>query len=297
MVAEGTHRSTAGQHRLGLLPGRDAGRRPRGGAGQPAGDLARAGSSGEAGAGADVLAVLTPLWGVRHATALRVRQRISSIMRWAVAQGRRTDNPAGQAISLALPKNRAPLRHHRTLPYAEVGAALAKIRRGGAYAGIRLCLEFLALTVVRSGEARGAQWEEIHPVRRIWDIPAARMKARRPHRVPLSSSALAALDEAREIRDGSGLVFPSARGLVMGDGMLSGLMHDLDIPAVPHGFRSAHRQWAGEMTDASRAVMEAVLAHKLGHAAEQAYVRSDLFEKRRTLLQKWSDFIDSTTPR
>ena len=239
----------------------------------------------------DVLAVLTPLWAERQENARRVRRRIGAVMKWAIAQGYRTDNPAGQSISHALPRSRAPRPHHRALPHAEVAEALRKVRGSGAYRGSILCLEFLVLTATRSGEARGARWEEIDLAEAIWSIPAARMKARRPHRVPLSKRALEVSKEAQDIHDGSGLVFPSATGRLMGDRILSALLRNAEIPAVVHGFRASFRTWADEMSDAPRAVMEAALAHKLGDIAEQAYARSDLYDKRSILMQTWADYL------
>ena len=240
---------------------------------------------------ADVLGVLTPLWADRQETARRLRQRIGAVMRLAIAQGHRSDNPAGQAISHALPRSRAPRPRHRALPYREVANAIRKVRASGTYIGTILCLEFLVLTAVRSGEARLARWDEIDFQTATWSIPAMRMKSRRLHRVPLTSRTIAVLKEARDIQDGSGRVFPSATGHQMGDGVLSKLLHDQEIPAVPHGFRSSFRVWASERTDAPRAVMEAAIAHKLGDAAEQAYARSDLFEKRKDLMKRWADYI------
>lgn len=240
---------------------------------------------------ADVLAVLTPLWADRQERARRIRRRIGAVMKWAIAQGHRTDNPAGQAISHALPRSRAPRPHHRALPHTEVAEALRRVRASGAYRGSILCLEFLVLTATRSGEARGARWEEIDLAEAIWSIPAARMKARRPHRVPLSKRALEVSKEAQDIHDGSGLVFPSATGRLMGDRILSALLRNAEIPAVVHGFRASFRTWADEMSDAPRAVMEAALAHKLGDIAEQAYARSDLYDKRSILMQGWADYL------
>ena len=147
------------------------------------------------------------------------------------------------------------------------------------------------MTATRSGEARGARWEEIDLAEAIWSIPAARMKARRPHRVPLSKRALEVSKEAQDIHDGSGLVFPSATGRLMGDRILSALLRNAEIPAVVHGFRASFRTWADEMSDAPRAVMEAALAHKLGDIAEQAYARSDLYDKRSILMQGWADYL------
>ena len=156
---------------------------------------------------ADVMAVLLPIWNEKRVTAQRVRRRISAVMRWAVAQGYREDNPAGDAIGAALPRNGVRPRHHPALPYAKVGGAIETVRMSGAYPATVLAFEFLVLTACRSGEVRGALWKEIDLAGREWRIPPERMKTNREHRVPLSDGALAVLQEARALANGSGVVF------------------------------------------------------------------------------------------
>ena len=239
----------------------------------------------------DVLRVLTPIWQEKPETARRLRQRISSVMKWSMGQRYRPDNPGGEAISQALPRYKGPKRHYPALAYTEVDNALATVRASGAYRATVLCFEFLVLTAARSGEARLAQWEEIDLEKATWTVPAERMKSGRPHRVPLSRRAIAILREAQAIQDGSGLVFPSSNGRSLSNMTLSKLLKELGIAAVPHGFRTSFRVWASEQTDAPRAVMEAALVHTFGDAAEQAYARSDLFDKRRALMQAWAQYI------
>ena len=240
---------------------------------------------------ADVMAVLMPIWTSKHETAKRVRHRISAVMRWAIAQGYRSDNPAGDALGAALPRVDAPQAHFRALPYDEVGAALRSIREDGGNVSAKLALEFMVLCAVRSGEARGARWDEIDLETATWTIPAARMKAGREHRVPLSDRAISILDEAAAIRDGD-LVFPSPRrDRPMSSAVLARLLRECGIDAVPHGFRSSFRDWAAEMTETPHAVMEAALAHATRNAVEAAYARSDLFERRRKLMRQWEDYL------
>ena len=236
----------------------------------------------------DVMSVMQPIWLEKHTTAKRIRQRIGAVMKWAIAKGYRLDNPAGDAIGAALPKDRTPRRHHRALPYAEVPEALAQVREADTGPSIRLAFQFLVLTAARSGEVRNATWSEIDFDRATWTIPAERMKANREHRVPLSSGALEVLREAREWRDSSGLTFPSATGCALRDGRLSTLLRELGVAAVPHGFRSSFRDWAAEKTDAPHAVMEAALAHVVKDQSEAAYARTDLFERRRELMERWA---------
>ena len=240
---------------------------------------------------ADVMAVLLPIWSTRRVTAGRVRQRIGAVMKWAVAQGLRADNPAGDAISAALPKTAAVQRHQRALPHTEVRAALARVRACDACPGIRLAFEFLVLTATRSGEVRNARWQEIDRDGAVWTIPAARMKNGREHRVPLSNRALEVLDGARELAVADGWVFPSPRGGALHQKHLSELMRALRVDAVPHGFRSSFRDWAAECTDAPREVCELALAHVNGDHVEAAYRRSDLFDRRRALMAQWAAYV------
>ncbi len=238
----------------------------------------------------DVLGVLVPIWSSKRETAKRVRQLIGAIMKWAVAQGYRDDNPAGDAIGAALPKNGSPKQHQRALPHAKVGAAVRKVRASGAWSAAKLAFEFLVLTAARSGEVRGARWDEIDGP--TWTIPGERMKTGRLHRVPLSPRALEVLAEARELADGSGLVFPSVRrGKMLSDMTLSKLVKNLGIEAVPHGFRSSFRDWAAECSSAPREVCELALAHVNDDRTEAAYRRSDLFERRRKLMEDWGTYL------
>ena len=242
----------------------------------------------------DVMDVLLPIWHSRAETARRVRQRIGTVMKWAITQGFRTVNPAGEAIGAALPRNNgngAP-RHHRALPYGEVAGALAAVRASRAGMSTRLAFEFLVLTAARSGEVRLATWDEIDVQARVWTVPGERMKAGREHRVPLCARALAILDDARILRDATGLVFPGTRRGPLSDMTLSKLLRDLGIDAVPHGFRSSFRDWAGECTSFPREVCETALAHVNPNKVEAAYARSDLFEKRRELMERWARYLN-----
>ena len=241
---------------------------------------------------ADVMAVLIPHWHTKTETMRRVRQRIGAVMKWAVAQGYRDDNPAGDAISAALPKTGTVRNHQRALPFAEVGAALDKVKASGAFTSTVLALEFLVLTACRSSEVRLARWDEVDLDLETWTVPASRMKAKRDHRVPLSRRALQILHEARVLSGGSGLVFPSAHGRALSDNTISKLLRDLGIEAVPHGFRSSFRDWAAECSDAPREVCELALAHVNSDRVEAAYRRTDLFERRRVLMEEWSGFVE-----
>jgi len=157
-----------------------------------------------------------------------------------------------------------------------------------------LALEFLVLTACRSGEVRHATWDEVDLEAKTWTVPARRMKAKRDHRVPLSARALEILHEARGLSKGAGLVFPSAQGRTIGDNTVSKLLRNLGIEAVPHGFRSSFRDWAAECTDAPSEVCELALAHVNSNRVEAAYRRTDLFERRRVLMEEWSAFVQES---
>ena len=237
-----------------------------------------------------VMAVLEPIWNEKRETARRVKQRISAICRWAVAQGHRTDDPA---VDAALPRNGVKRRHMPALPYEDVAECIAKVR-GSARASesSKLALEFLVLTASRSGEVRKATWDEIDLEGATWTVPAERMKANREHRVPLSNRALEVLAAAAELSDGSGLVFPGMRpGRPLSENTHAKLLRELGFDAVTHGFRSSFRDYAAERTHTPHAVMEAALAHVVKNKAEAAYARSDLFEKRRALMESWSAYL------
>ncbi len=245
---------------------------------------------------ADVMAVLVPIWMRKHETALKVRQRIGRVMKWAIAQGYRNDNPAGDAVTAALPQRSVPVRHMQALPHGKVAGAIAAVRASRAWVGMRLAFEFLVLTAARSGEVRLATWDEIDLVALVWSIPATRMKAKREHRVPLSSRAVEVLHEAKRLRGSAGhecaeLVFPSPRGNSITSDKLSALIRELAIAAVPHGFRSSFRDWASERTNHPREVIEAALAHVVSNRTEAAYARSDLFERRRQLMNDWMEYL------
>ena len=246
---------------------------------------------------ADVLAVLTPIWGARPETARRVRQRIRAVLRWSWAHGFVTENVAGESIDGALPVMPAVKSHLRALPYQEVPAALRTVETSRASLAVKACFRSVVLTAARSGEARLATWPEVDLVSNEWRIPPSRMKARVEHRVPLSHSAMAVLERVRPLRGKADLVFPSPsrQGKPLSDMTLTKALRDCGLAdrATVHGFRSSFRDWAAEQTDAPHAVMELALAHTVGSRVEQAYARSDLLDRRRRLMCSWPDFLAS----
>ncbi|MFC0200150.1 tyrosine-type recombinase/integrase [Paracoccus rhizosphaerae] len=243
---------------------------------------------------ADVLGVLMPIWTTIPETARRVRQRIGTVMKWAIAQGWRQDNPA-ENISKALPKISKAPEHRKALPYAEVAGCIEAVKASGAGLSTKLALEFLVLTAARSGEVREARWSEINLAGQVWEIPSERMKMKRSHRVPLSPRAVAILAQAKALDDGSGLVFPGTKtGRPLSDMTLSKLIKELSFAADVHGFRTSFRTWAQERTSYPREVAEAALAHLTGDSVERAYARSDVFEKRRRMMDAWASYLRKT---
>ncbi|MCY3818384.1 MAG: tyrosine-type recombinase/integrase [Gammaproteobacteria bacterium] len=238
----------------------------------------------------DILSILTPVWTAHPDVARKLRQRVRATLRWCEAHGYVEQNVAGEAIDGALPAMPAVKAHHRALPYRDVGSALRDIRGCSVSPNAKLCLEFLVLTATRSGEARGARWNELDLGARVWRISADRMKTNTEHVVPLSEPAMDVLSQARELGSGD-LVFPSPRrpGNALSDMTLMKALHTVGLGkrTTVHGFRSSFRTWASECTDADHAVMEMSLSHSVGSAVERAYARSDLLEKRRSLMYQW----------
>ena len=242
---------------------------------------------------ADILAILSPLWKSKPATAKTVRMRVNVIMQWCTASGFRRDNPAGKAIAAALPKNGGAV-HQRALPHGEVANALRKVRASGATSGTKLALQFLVLTAARSSEARGATWSEIDMETATWTIPAARMKSKREHRVPLSSRAMAILRETQALPGSGDLIFRSRHaGKQISGPALTRLLPRLGLDCVPHGFRTSFRSWAAER-GVDRAVAEAAIAHTV-RGTEGAYQRSDLLERRREVMEGWARYVTGAT--
>ena len=243
----------------------------------------------------DVLTVLTPIWSTRPETARRVRQRMRTTFRWAMANELIETNPAGEAIDGALPSMPKVKAHLRALPYQEVGSALKTIDAPQTSLAAKRCLKFLVFTAARSGEARGATWDEIDLEGATWTIPSSRMKAGVEHRVPLSDQALDVLMLAHQLEDGSGLCFPSPLrpGRMLSDMTMTKILRSTGLAdrATVHGFRTSFKTWTMEQTDTPWAVGEAALAHQLGGSVEQAYARSDLFDRRRVLMQKSADYL------
>ncbi|WP_456374140.1 tyrosine-type recombinase/integrase, partial [Thiolapillus sp.] len=245
-----------------------------------------------------VLEVIEPLWYTKTETASRIRGRIENILSWAIVRGYHPGpNPAiwrGFIEHLLPNKNKIiRSRHHPSMPHRHISAFMHDLQSANSISA--QALQFLILTAARTGEVIGASWPEIDLQARIWTIPANRMKAKRKHRVPLSSHAITLLDN---LPTKEGWLFPSTYpGRHISNMAMLKYMRDKGYgikgsrgPYVPHGFRSTFRDWCAEKTDFPRELAEAALAHTLRNKVEAAYQRSDLLEKRRPLMQAWADY-------
>jgi integrase len=243
----------------------------------------------------DVLSVLKPIWTTKAETASRVRGRIEKVLDAAKAKGfRNGENPArwrGHLDHLLPRHSKLSRGHHAAMPYEEVASFIAKLRMREATAA--MALELCILTAARSGEILGMRWSEIDFDKKIWTVPANRMKAGREHRVPLSGRAVNILHELEPLKGGDGdFVFPGrARGKSLSNMAMEMMLRRMKVEnATVHGFRSSFRDWAGNVSNFPRELIETALAHVIGDKAEQAYRRSDALEKRRSLMDDWAAY-------
>lgn len=245
---------------------------------------------------ADVLRCIEPIWHSKTETASRVRQYIEKVLAWATVRGyRQGDNPARWMghlkEALPAPGTIAPDKHHAALPFKELPAFFGSVATTGGMAA--LALRFLILTAARTGEIIGATWDEIDLDKAVWTIPAARMKARRDHRVPLSAAAVALLKTVPRERGNAHLFAGQYKGTPLSNMAMAVLLKRMERSDITvHGFRSTFRDWAGDHTEFPREVVEAALAHAVGDATEQAYRRSDALERRRVLMEAWADYCN-----
>lgn len=242
----------------------------------------------------DVVGVLKPIWMTKPETANRVRGRIEKVLDAAIARGhRQAANPArwrGHLDHLLPARPKIDPRHHPAMPWKSMPSFIPALQaRDGVAAR---AVEFLVLTAARSGEVRGARWDEIDLVSEIWSIPPARMKAGREHRVPLTDRCIELLQAVRPLARSDGYVFPGSRpGRPLSDMSLSAVLKRMHLGHItPHGFRSSFRDWAGEATEFPREIIESALAHVVGGPVERAYRRGDALERRRVLMLAWADF-------
>lgn len=243
-----------------------------------------------------VLKVLEPIWHEKPETAKRLRGRIEQVLDWATAREyRRGDNPArwrGHIDKLLPARSKVcAIKHHSALPYTELPAFMGELRqREGISAR---ALELLILTALRTGEVIAAVWDEIDLTEKVWTVPAARMKAGREHRVPLSDHAVEILKSLPREDENPHVFIGGRKGKPLSNMAMLELMKHIRPGFVPHGFRSTFRDWAAERTSYPNHVAEMALAHVVGDKVEAAYRRGDLFEKRRRLMADWERYCAS----
>jgi integrase len=243
-----------------------------------------------------IMQIVEPYWTSKNETINRVRNRLEQVLDWAAVQGYREQaNPARWrgCLDKLLPKpsDVAPVEHHPALPAAELFGFMKRLRAKHGMSAH--CLEFVVLTVCRSGAARLATWDEIDWKARVWNIPADEgRKMERPLRVPLSPPALALLKSLPRA-DCTNIIFPNRKGEPLSDMAMTKLMRDMGVNAVPHGFRSTFSSWVASSTHYPEEVREMALGHAIGDDTVAAYQRSDLFAKRLRLMADWAAFIDT----
>lgn len=240
---------------------------------------------------ADVLTVLSPIWNEKPETAKRVLQRIRAVIKWAKAKGyHKGDDPVELALA-ALPRRTKKATHHASLAFAALPDLYERLIASQLADATKLALRFVILTACRTTEVLEADWSEIDIDKKLWTIPAARMKAGDAHQVPLSSEALQTLLEAGV--EPSGLIFKSpVNGRALSNNTLRiALQKRLGADSTVHGLRSTFKDWAAETTGYANEVSEMALAHKIRNQVEAAYRRGDLLEKRRHLMEDWSQFV------
>ncbi len=245
-----------------------------------------------------VLKAIEPIWISKAETASRVRQRIETVWDWARARKYvEGENPArlrGHLDKiLAKTAKVKRVKHHAAIPYKQIATFIKKLRgRKGSSAS---AMEFMILTAARTGEVRGARWQEIDLTIKVWTIPADRMKAGKEHRVPLCDRALQILNSMKSNRKPDEFVFPGWKaGTGLSDGAMLALLRKMEVgPYTPHGFRSTFRDWAAEEAHQfSNETVELALAHTIRNKAEAAYRRRDQLERRRELMAAWSEHIE-----
>jgi integrase len=235
-------------------------------------------------------------WLIKTVTADRVRSRIELVLNYAKVRGHRTrDNPAAWAdLKHVLPKPTkvAVVNHHAAVPYADVPVLVGELRR---HQGVGVqAMEFLILTAARLGEVTGVTWDEIDLNEKVWTLPAARMKSNREHKVPLALQAVALLQSLPTEQDNPYLFIGAHKQMISADA-LTMVLKRMKRSETIHGFRSSFSDWAHERSAFNNQVIELSLAHSVGSAAEQAYRRGEMMDKRRKLMEVWATYC-TTAP-
>lgn len=239
----------------------------------------------------DVMFILKPIWSTKTESASRIRERVERILSAAIAEGRREGpNPASWnghlEFLLPSPSKIRVVKHYASIPYAEVPEFYKKLTINPALSAF--ALRFLILTAARTGEVLGCRWDEIEG--NTWIVPPDRMKSRKAHRVPLSSAAVNLLQGPKNPAPTGDLVFPY-KGRPLSNMAMLQLLKRAEPGKTVHGFRSSFRIWAAEKSGYSSDVAELSLAHVSGSVIERTYMRSDLLDLRRELMEAWANYV------
>ena len=239
----------------------------------------------------DLIDVFDPIWTIKDETARRLKQRLEKIFKRAKALGHLDRDLPTEGLVEALPTQEKKKRHHPAIPYEQVGSFIATLRTSPSSLVVKLAFEFLILTATRTSDVLGMQYSEIDG--NVWTIPATRHKTKEKFRVPLTADTLSILNRARSLNPEQRFVFPGRSH----DQPLSNMAFLMVLDRmglrdgfVPHGFRSAFKDWASEQTPFTREVTEMALSHRIKDKTEEAYRRRDLLEKRRPLMEAWSAY-------
>lgn len=243
-----------------------------------------------------IIDMLTPLWDSKRPTANMLQAYTKDIFAWCRRKKYRSDNPVSEFVREHAPRRGHKTENFRFVPYYQIGSALQAIRKSKSGVTIRLLQEFQIFTACRHVEARKARWSEIDWENRIWTIPASHAKMKRQHQIPLSTGAMAVLKQALQMKEGdSDLIFPSPYGGgIISASSLAAMCRQLNLSGVPHGFRATFATWCAEM-GVPQELTEASLAH-MPSAIIQAYTHTDYLERRKVLMQMWSDYLDGKLP-
>ena len=244
---------------------------------------------------ADIMNVLTPLWNSKHDTAKKLKQRLRVVFKWCRAQGYFTgDNPV-ELAEMALPRLKLNKNHHKYIPYDQLPDFIRKLKTSTISRSNKLAIEFAILTAGRTSEILKARWDEIDFNNRLWTIPKDRMKANKEHIVPLSDRSIAILKESQKYYPNAKYIFPSDINLdkpLSKNTMLFAIQKRMNANATTHGMRTSFKVWASEVTNFQNEVSEMALSHSIHNKVEAAYRRGNLLEKRRLLMQCWSDYLN-----
>ena len=244
---------------------------------------------------ADILRVLTPIWNTKGDTAKKIKQRLRMIIKWARAQGYFQGDDPVELAEQALPKQLKSDDHHKSLEFEKLPEMISNLKKSKISLPTKLALEFTILSACRTNEVLNAKWEEIDLTKLVWSIPSERMKGGKVHQVPLTDRMTVILNDCKKLKTNNDLLFPSEiNGEALSNNtMRLALKKRLKVDATVHGMRSSFKDWASETTNFANEVSEMALAHTISNKTELAYRRRTLIEKRRHLMQKWSDYLNN----